>query len=664
MKWNDLTMKERAELMSLFLDNEVSSLDEMRHIYNGIEDTVPMEVDGSGNLIDSISPAVVSESLTKDQWNDLYRQGKVNLSDIPRKYQPWIEGNTGRDIRKDTKDLRSNRGFSFKDTVESIEDLSKDVVTSSEFQTALDFVPGVGDVKGIFYDPYIAYKNGGIEDALGSLLLGFAGVIPGGDALKFMKKVSIKEAAEYLRRMRGMGIGTNVSAETVQEILNKRVDDINESIADRLTKGERISISGNRGLDTEEVLDTYNKEGNIGYIQVQEGADKNGVTYIKNISDESVGHHVPDQTIYGLDAARQFSNSKGKSLISGKHLLEPEKTLKGHRHLLFRELPEQGLFDSRNLQDYVARRHNIPDRRDIIHDINDPETIANLNPAGNGTGWAANSYPMIFNDLPIERNGITTYLKDPRDSWVLNYMDDRPGFYQREILGIKEPGRYPHTVYSRFPDVRSFDEKVLTPDDMTYGMNFGIFEFRNGGELKPATITEKVGRKWDNFWWQKVRKPKDFSDEVANTPDCARWSNAELRKRGYNIWGDAWTRSNNRAKKIFSGYDGLERPEEYSYGAYKDYVLGAADNVKKNFDWRDLKEGDIVGLYFRGSPNYQKAFLEGANGEAQTHTGHVVYRKGKPYIAHNVHGDIVLNKAKRLIGRKHPYGIVSVYRPY
>lgn len=191
-----------------------------------------------------------------------------------------------------------------------------------------------------------------------------------------------------------------------------------------------------------------------------------------------------------------------------------------------------------------------------------------------------------------------------------------------------------------------------------------LHKYPDGGELKPATITERVGRKWDNLYWQKFRKPKDYSDEVADTPDCARWSNAELRKRGHNIWGDAWTRSNNRAKKIVSGYDGLERPEEYSYSSYKDYVFGAADNVKKNFDWRDLEEGDIVGLYFRGSPNYQKAFLEGANGEAQTHTGHVVYRKRKPYIVHNVHGDIVMNKAKKLMGRKHPYGIVSVYRPY
>lgn len=188
--------------------------------------------------------------------------------------------------------------------------------------------------------------------------------------------------------------------------------------------------------------------------------------------------------------------------------------------------------------------------------------------------------------------------------------------------------------------------------------------YPDGGELKPATITERIGRKWDNIYWQRFRKPKDYSEEVADTPECAAWSNRELRKKGYNIWGDAWTRSNQRVKKVFSGYDGMEKPEEYSYGDYKDYVLGAADNVKKNFDWRDLEENDIVGLYFRGSPNYQKAFKEGANGEAQTHTGHVVYRKGKPYIVHNVHGDIVMNKAKKLVGRRHPYGIVSVYRPY
>ena len=41
------------------------------------------------------------------------------------------------------------------------------------------------------------------------------------------------------------------------------------------------------------------------------------------------------------------------------------------------------------------------------------------------------------------------------------------------------------------------------------------YKYPDGGELKPATITEKLGRKWDNLYWHKFRRePRDFSDEV------------------------------------------------------------------------------------------------------------------------------------------------------
>lgn len=39
MKWNDLTMKERSDLMSLFLKNGIGSLSDMRHIFDGESDT-------------------------------------------------------------------------------------------------------------------------------------------------------------------------------------------------------------------------------------------------------------------------------------------------------------------------------------------------------------------------------------------------------------------------------------------------------------------------------------------------------------------------------------------------------------------------------------------------------------------------------------------------
>lgn len=39
MKWNDLTMKERSDLMSLFLKHGIGSLSDMRRIYDGKQDT-------------------------------------------------------------------------------------------------------------------------------------------------------------------------------------------------------------------------------------------------------------------------------------------------------------------------------------------------------------------------------------------------------------------------------------------------------------------------------------------------------------------------------------------------------------------------------------------------------------------------------------------------
>lgn len=182
--------------------------------------------------------------------------------------------------------------------------------------------------------------------------------------------------------------------------------------------------------------------------------------------------------------------------------------------------------------------------------------------------------------------------------------------------------------------------------------------------IPAAVISEPIDRRIDRLFWHGLMRPRDYSDEQAGTEHCAEWSNRELRKMGYDIWGDAWTRTNNPGlTKVISGYDGLERPSEYKYSDVKEYLLDAADNVKKGLDWRDLQEGDMVGMYFRTSPSLKKAYEKGANGEAQTHTGHVVYRNGKPYVAHNVHGDVIVNKAKKVMGRNHPWGIVSVYRP-
>ena len=59
-KWNDLTMKERSDLMSLFLKHGIGSLSDMKRIYDGEQDMYAplyaMKVE-NGELVDEIAPA-------------------------------------------------------------------------------------------------------------------------------------------------------------------------------------------------------------------------------------------------------------------------------------------------------------------------------------------------------------------------------------------------------------------------------------------------------------------------------------------------------------------------------------------------------------------------------------------------------------------------------
>lgn len=43
-----------------------------------------------------LNPSSVSATLSRSQWDKLYKEGKVELSDIPRKYQSWIAGNNSK----------------------------------------------------------------------------------------------------------------------------------------------------------------------------------------------------------------------------------------------------------------------------------------------------------------------------------------------------------------------------------------------------------------------------------------------------------------------------------------------------------------------------------------------------------------------------------------
>lgn len=246
------------------------------------------------------------------------------------------------------------------------------------------------------------------------------------------------------------------------------------------------------------------------------------------------------------------------------------------------------------------------------------------------------------------------------------------GKYPGVNVGQERIDAYNKLVMSRFDELMNDNRFKTWYNSKNNKKEFGGSKFI----LNPAVITpnisliERFGRKIS-----KIFEPRDYSKDIANTEECAEYSNDILRKNfNKNIWGDAWTRNNdagykgkgqNKTKKVFSGYDGLEKPSIYSKENYWNYIKDAADNVKKNKKdvLKNVQNGDMVGMYFKRSPNTKIAFENGNGREVQTHTGHIMIENGVPFVYHNIHGDIVKNKLKKVIGKNKPFGVVSIYRP-
>lgn len=253
----------------------------------------------------------------------------------------------------------------------------------------------------------------------------------------------------------------------------------------------------------------------------------------------------------------------------------------------------------------------------------------------------------IGKDLEVETNEIMQV--NPKSIKVFSSVPFLNGNSPAELV---ISGANPNEVFNAQEEFK--DRNNLNDD--------GTTKARNG-------IIKRIKNKLSNIYWHTLRAPKDYSDEKATlrngktTVECAKWANDALQGQGLSIFGDAWTRSSNKGlKKVYSGYNRKARPTEYDEAAVEQYVFNAADSLAKTMDLSKLETNDIVGLYFRNSPNKETAYRKGTNGEAQTHTGNIVVEDGVPYVIHNVHGELIKNKAKDLIGSNHPYGIVSIYR--
>ena len=103
-KWDELSIREKADLMKLFVDNDITDLNQIHSLYNSYQDggvtnqenNNIIQITESNNNEDTyyqgaLNSAVKTAYLTREQWAKLNREGKVNLQQVPKQYRNWVQ---------------------------------------------------------------------------------------------------------------------------------------------------------------------------------------------------------------------------------------------------------------------------------------------------------------------------------------------------------------------------------------------------------------------------------------------------------------------------------------------------------------------------------------------------------------------------------------------
>lgn len=133
---------------------------------------------------------------------------------------------------------------------------------------------------------------------------------------------------------------------------------------------------------------------------------------------------------------------------------------------------------------------------------------------------------------------------------------------------------------------------------------------------------------------------------VCDTEECAEYANQELRNFGYDVSNSAWNRSANSGALdfLFSGFNGINRPDEYDENTVKLNNLNAVKNMKEIFDITQLDPNEIysAGMTYYSSPKTDKSYDQGTNNATNTHTGNIYFDDDTNSwrVNHNIHGNV------------------------
>lgn len=317
-------------------------------------------------------------------------------------------------------------------------------------------------------------------------------------------------------------------------------------------------------------------------------------------------------------------------------------------------------------------------KKSLICEDNSEKNITNIQKALKSKGY---KYASLLGTSGPNRDGVDGIFGDKTKRAILAFQKDN---------GL-EPVGYVGPKTARLLGVNQMDKSVLTLSNVSKLKN------KNVSTTKNEKIQDDPNCIGPSKVCEKVTSKNEIKLAPAGTDACAAWAGDQLRSKGANIYGDAWFwLSNLGGNAKYNAYksdvnwntiwENLKRSNISVYACGECNSLGSDKKDKcstiasvisqampssSSVNLSDLKVGDAVGMYHKGSESKSVAFCakalrKGTSIDGQgylrpndedkfTFNSHVGYvgaiKNGVPIIFHNVHGTIHATPATKLLSK-------------
>jgi peptidoglycan hydrolase-like protein with peptidoglycan-binding domain len=180
----------------------------------------------------------------------------------------------------------------------------------------------------------------------------------------------------------------------------------------------------------------------------------------------------------------------------------------------------------------------------------------------------------------------------------------------------------------------------------------------------------------ENILLKKERNTfKINNNQTCNSKECAYYVNQEIEQKiktqgreRIGAYGDAWTIYDNLmrsgAQEIYNAF-----PNKKQISTNPEGYLSTITDKKVPVSPKDLRPGDVIHMYYGGSPNVNKAYQQGSR-VWSTHLGLIKEGKnGELYVEHNVNGKIYREPLNKILNnestnaKNKPLRITAIVRP-